>query len=70
MGLCQPDREGLNRVRLHGPDGEALRAQFRYCTDGAWREARCAGAGPHELAVDGDPKSQELTLAIDPEQRR
>jgi hypothetical protein len=54
-------RQGLNRVRLQGP--EAVRASFRYHISNEWHEACCVGPGAHDVAVDGEPQAQQLTLS-------
>jgi hypothetical protein len=54
-------RQGLNRVRLQGP--EPVRASFRYHTADEWHEASCVGAGAHDVVVDGEPQAQQLTLS-------
>ncbi len=56
-------QRGSNRIRLHGSPGQDLQARFRYRVDDAWHEAGCQGVGAHELVVDGEAESQQLTLS-------
>ena len=52
---------GHNRIQLRGSAGDDLQARFRYRIGDGWQENDCIGVGPHDVAIDGDPESQQLT---------